>query len=71
MTNLAKARGGAIVRPGTVRALRVNEYCDNYRVCRSTAYALMRAGTLRSVLVGGRRLIPVDAAEALIAGDAQ
>jgi hypothetical protein len=28
----------------------------------------MTAGTLRSVKVGGRRLIPVEALEALIAG---
>jgi hypothetical protein len=29
----------------------------------------MKAGTLRTVLVGGRRLIPKDAAEALLTGD--
>ena len=35
---------------------------------RSTLYKLMSAGTLRSVKVGGRRLIPIEALEALIAG---
>jgi excisionase family DNA binding protein len=49
------------------RALRVNEFCQLYGLSRATAYKLMAAGKLRTVLVGGRRLVPVDAAEALIA----
>jgi excisionase family DNA binding protein len=55
--------------PGSVserRALRVNEFCQLYGLSRATAYKLMKTGQLRTVFVGGRRLVPVDAAEALI-----
>ncbi len=48
------------------RALRVNEFCAAYGLSRSTVYKLIAAGKLRTVLVGKRRLIPVDAAESLI-----
>ena len=51
------------------RAYRVNEAAAAYRLSRSTIYKLIAAGTLRSVKVGGRRLIPVEAIEALLAGD--
>jgi predicted DNA-binding transcriptional regulator AlpA len=66
MSNV-KSRGGAAVRPFPVRALQVNDFCQSYGICRSKAYMLMREGKLPSVVVGGRRLIPVDAAEKLIA----
>jgi excisionase family DNA binding protein len=49
------------------RAYRVNEFCEAYRVCRATAYELMKTGKLRYVTVGTERRIPVDAAEALFA----
>jgi excisionase family DNA binding protein len=49
------------------RAFRIQDFCKTYGLSRSTTYKLMAAGKLRTVLVGGRRLIPVDAAEALIA----
>jgi hypothetical protein len=71
MTNLAKARGGAAVRPVAVRALRVNDFCTAYGYGRSAAYGLIRQGKLASVLIGGKRLISVDSAEALIAGDSK
>jgi excisionase family DNA binding protein len=50
------------------RAYRINEAAAAYRLSRSTLYKLIGAGTLRSVKVGGRRLIPVDAIEALLDG---
>lgn len=53
------------------RALRVNDFCRAYGVSRSTVYKLMKANKLRTVLVAGRRLIPADAAEALLAGGVQ
>ena len=56
---------------GVRRAYQINEATVAYRLSRSTLYKLMSAGTLRSVKVGGRRLIPVEALEALIAGDAR
>jgi excisionase family DNA binding protein len=44
-----------------------NEYCVVYGLSRATVYKLIREGTLRTVKVGGRRLFPRDAAEALLA----
>lgn len=48
------------------RAFRVNEFCDAYRVSRATVYKMMKEGKLRTALIGGRRVIPVEAAEALL-----
>jgi predicted DNA-binding transcriptional regulator AlpA len=48
------------------RALRVNDFCAAYGISRATAYKLMKQGKLRTVLIAGRRLVPVDAAEALL-----
>ena len=53
------------------RALRVADFCAAYGLSRSTVYKLMKAGKLYTVLVGGRRLIPADAAEALLNGGAK
>jgi len=53
------------------RALRVNEFCEAYGLSRSTVYKLMSEGKLTTVLVGGRRLIPVEAAEALLQSGAE
>ena len=39
------------------RAYQVNEAAIAYRLSRSTLYKLMATGTLRSVKIGGRRLI--------------
>jgi excisionase family DNA binding protein len=48
------------------RALRINDFCESYGISRATAYKLMKLGKLRTVRVGGRRLVPVDVAEALL-----
>lgn len=53
------------------RAYHVEEAAIIYGWSRSTLYKMMKEGTLRSVRVGGRRLIPRDALEALIGGGAQ
>jgi Helix-turn-helix domain len=64
-----------------VRALRVNDAAKIYGISRSTLYKMMAlfdrgvrsAGglpALRYVQLGGHRLIPVDALEALISEDA-
>jgi excisionase family DNA binding protein len=59
--------GGGSPQP---RALRVNDAAAIYGLSRSTLYKLMApGGGLRSVKVGGRRLVPVDAMEALISGN--
>ena len=54
---------------GHRRAYQVKEAAETYRLSKSTLYKLMATGQLRSVKVFGRRLIPVEALEALIAGD--
>lgn len=50
------------------RAYTMQAFCKAYGLSRSTAYELMARGKLRSVRVGGRRLIPADAAEELLKG---
>jgi excisionase family DNA binding protein len=52
------------------RAFRVNDFCALYSISRSSAYKLMAAGKLRTVRVGGRRLIPKESAEDLLSGTA-
>ncbi len=49
------------------RAYHVKEAAAAYGLSRSTLYVMMANHVLRSVKVGGRRLIPVDAIEALLA----
>jgi excisionase family DNA binding protein len=52
------------------RAFRVNDFCALYSISRSSAYKLMAEGKLRTVRVGGRRLIPKESAEALLSSTA-
>jgi len=51
------------------RAYRINDFCREYGIGRTNAYKLIRQGKLQSVVIGGRRLIPTDQAEALLRGD--
>ena len=53
---------------GTRRTYHVNEAAAAFGLSRSTLYKLMSAGTLRSVKIGGRRLIPIEAIDALLSG---
>ncbi len=57
--------------PGHRRAYQINEATAAYGLSRTTIYKLISSGELRTVKIGGRRLIPVDAIEALIGGCAQ
>jgi excisionase family DNA binding protein len=50
----------------TRRALTVKEFREAYRVSHTYTYQLIRTGKLPNVKIGGKRLIPVDAAEALL-----
>lgn len=50
------------------RALSINEAARIYSISRSSLYLLLSRGQLPDVVVAGRRLIPRDAMEALIAG---
>jgi hypothetical protein len=61
--NLSIAR----LRPDAKRAFRIGEFCAIYGIGRTKAYDLIKAEKLRSVLIGGIRLVPRDAAEALLA----
>ena len=60
-----------INRPDTMptpprRALRVRDFCNAYGFSKATTYNLIKTGRLRTVRIGGIRLIPVDAAESLL-----
>lgn len=50
------------------RALRPKEAARAYGVSRTLIYEWMKTGRLKSVRLGGARLIAVDALEALLAG---
>jgi len=43
-------------------AYRVDDFCRLIGICRTNVYGLMKAGQLRTVLIGGRRLIPASEA---------
>lgn len=55
--------------PTDPRAYRVNDFCRLYGIGRSGVYKLLKDGKLPSVVIAGRRIIPRDAAEALLRGD--
>jgi excisionase family DNA binding protein len=48
------------------RAYRIDDFCRAYGIGRTTVYALLKNGTLRSIKIGRRRLITADSAEALL-----
>jgi excisionase family DNA binding protein len=49
------------------RCLTVNEWCEAYSLSRSTFYALVANGELRTIRLAGRTLITIDEAEAYLA----
>ena len=51
-------------------ALGVKAFCATTGISRSLAYVLMQRGDLKTVRVGGRRLIPYAEAQRLVAGEA-
>lgn len=55
-----------LMRPNEPLAYRVNEFCRVVGLGRTTVYALIADGTLATVKIGGRRLVPRDAALALL-----
>jgi excisionase family DNA binding protein len=48
------------------RAYQVDEFCAAVRISRASLYKLMKAGRIKTVTIGGRRLIPVDEAERML-----
>jgi excisionase family DNA binding protein len=51
------------------QAWRVREFCEAVRISRSHLYSLMKRGEIRTVTLGGRRLIP-DSERARLLGEA-
>jgi excisionase family DNA binding protein len=68
--HLISRNGSVPLPPDTVLAYRVNDAAKVAGLSRSSLYSLMGEGKLRSVLVGGRRLIPADALRDLLRGAA-
>lgn len=52
--------------PVPLLALSIAQFCKQFGLSRTTAYKLMTRGKLRFVCIGRRRVIPVEAAEALL-----
>ncbi|GLZ08864.1 hypothetical protein Acsp03_63300 [Actinomadura sp. NBRC 104412] len=52
--------------PGHGRLLTVNEAAAQLRVSRWTLYNLIRSNELRSITIGRRRFVPVQALDELI-----
>ena len=59
------------VRPHEPLAYRVNEFCRIVGLGKTTVYGLIAEGKLATVKIGGRRLIPREAALALLAAAVQ
>jgi excisionase family DNA binding protein len=60
------AQNIAHVRPEEKLAFRVNEAVAVSGLSRSTLYELLKAGKLRAVKIGGRRLILRESLQALL-----
>ncbi len=56
------------LNPDRPRAYRVGDFCRLYGVGRTSVYKMLKQGKLPSVTIGGRRVIPADAAESLLTG---
>lgn len=54
--------------PGSRRAISIPEFCLAMGISRSTAYLLLNAGTLRTIRLGGRRLVPLSEVDRLLEG---
>ncbi len=59
------------IKPDTPKlAYSVREACQATSLGRTTVFAHIAAGRLKTHRIGGRRLIPADSLRALIAGEA-
>ena len=52
--------------PQMPRAYSLKNFCSAFGVSRSFVYSRIADGTIDSIRIAGRRLIPADAAEALL-----
>lgn len=66
---MSQARSTTIT-PNERRALRINDAAFAYGLGRSTLYRLLKENRLPSIKINGRRLIPREAMEALLRGEA-
>jgi excisionase family DNA binding protein len=48
------------------RAFKVDAFCDTYGLGRSSLYNLIREGKIRTIKIGGTRLIPASEGERLL-----
>lgn len=51
--------------PSIRAAYTIEEFCEAYRIHRETVRRMINSGKLKTFKIGRRRLIPVEAAEAL------
>ena len=58
------------ITPDQRLAYRVDEYCNVARLGRTTVYKLIGSGKLKTVKIGGLRLINKASGDALISGEA-
>jgi excisionase family DNA binding protein len=47
-------------------AYRVKAFCEAVGLGRTTLYKLMREGKVKTVVIGGRRLVPAEEAQRLV-----
>jgi len=47
-------------------AYQVNPFCEMLGIGRSTFYHLVKTGQLRTVMIGGRRVVPATEADRLL-----
>jgi excisionase family DNA binding protein len=47
-------------------AYQVNPFCEMLGIGRTTFYNLVKAGQLRTVMIGGRRVVPASEADRLL-----
>ena len=53
------------------RAFKVDAFCDAYGPGRSSIYKLIREGKIRTIKIGGTRLIPASEGERLLTEGAE
>ena len=69
-SNVTGRMGLAPLPPSIALAYRINDAVRIPGLSRSSLYALIAEQKLKSIKVGGRRLIPVDALRGLLQGTA-
>jgi excisionase family DNA binding protein len=47
-------------------AFRVKPFCESIGISRTTFYELVRNGKIRTIVIGGRRLVPAAEAQRLV-----